>query len=723
MGSFEGVFSGDGFPAREVPKHLDQRIQMMMKTCLLAVAFLSLALAVGCAKGGNGAGNGITIVVSNNPSGANFTQIYENQSIQFTATVSGTGNTAVAWTLSGKACTGSSNPCGTIDVDTGLYHAPATVPNPSSVTITATSRADSTARGEAGINIVVVGVTVAPTPVNVGHGLVQQFTATAVPDDAPQTFTWTCTQNGTPCANFVANNSGVAVYTAAESACNGCVTVSAVSSVAPGGCTEVPKDCTSSKVTVVAARVNGTYTMRFSGFDSAHHPVTIAGSVTFDSNGNVTSGVEDVVINGTHQQYTTVSGSYAHSTLNDNNNNNAGTLTLNASGGPAHAYSSVLDAFGNLRMIESDGNGTGSGTMEKSVPAQFNGAQKFVFGFTGVDSSGKRVGYAGLLPLDGNGNISGGIADTNDNGAATSACASPPCAVTGTYKVVAGVWTMSLLVGSQPLDFDFYVGSGQANAKTPLTLYAISTNTVFDSSHPMLSGRMVFQDPGTTYDKTALNSFSVSHLTGVDSTGSNTLVSLTAGSGDGNGNISQTFDANNAGTIVAAAASASTCPYTTGTGGRYVLTMLGTGASCTGSIPVVLYASGTNRGFLLDQSSAAVMTGSMDPQDGNVQAPSQLPGTYAAATLSSATSAVTPMAANLLLTSLDPNTHNVAGTQYPGAQAMTGTYTLTFNGTGTIALTAPAASNYVLYAIDASHFEMIDVDKTVTNPFVIHAQQ
>ena len=66
----------------------------------------------------------------------------------------------------------------------------------------------------------------------------------------------------------------------------------------------------------------------------------------------------------------------------------------------------------------------------------------------------------------------------------------------------------------------------------------------------------------------------------------------------------------------------------------------------------MLYASGANRGFLLDQSSAAVMTGGMDPQDGNVVAPSQLPGTYAAATANTATSGVVPTAANLLLTSV-----------------------------------------------------------------------
>ena len=79
------------------------------------------------------------------------------------------------------------------------------------------------------------------------------------------------------------------------------------------------------------------------------------------------------------------------------------------------------------------------------------------------------------------------------------------------------------------------------------------------------------------------------------------------------------------------------------------------------------------------------------------------------------------MVANLLLTSPGNQVYNVGGTQYPGPVSVTGTYTLMLSGTGTIVLTAPA-THYVIYATDNTHFEMIDVDKTVTNPSVIFAQ-
>ena len=696
----------------------------MINKCIFTSSLLSLLLAVGCAKGGNGSGNGIVVMVSD----AGISSVYVTSSVTFTAKVTGTSNTAVAWALVGTACTGNPNPCGTIDPNTGVFQAPAIPPSPTGVTIIATSQADSTASGSLTIQVVPVTSFVAPavTPaVIVGNGLVQQFTAVAVPDNAPQTFVWSCTVGGAACANFVSNSSGLATYTAADPTCgNGCVLVSAVSKIDPAGCA-IAKDCTAAKVSVVASRlVPGAYALRFSGYDSSHNPVATVGTITVASNGTI-SGVEEEQASAGPVQHSITGGSYTASALGDHNTNNAGTLKL--TGSAPSQFQVVLDAAGDFQLLESDGNGTGSGVMQKSATSQFNtAAQKFVFGFTGTDLSGKRVGYVGLLPMDGSGTIGGGQLDPNDNG--SDVCGAQPCTASGTYSVdpnIAGLWHMTL-TSFATSHFDFFVSSGQTkNVPDPLTLFAISTDPV-DGAHPALSGSMVYQDPSTIYDKTALNNAAVSHLSGVDSTASNTLVSLVASLGDGNGNISGTFDANNAGTIVAAQSFA--CTYTTGTGGRYIVTLLGSGATCTTpGPPFVLYASGKNRGFLLDQSSSAVMTGAMDPLNNNANGPTQLPSTYAAVTESSATSGVSPIAANLLLTSTGNNTFNVTGTQYPGALAVTGTYTLTFNGnvgngTGTFKLTAPAA-NYLFYTVDATHIEMIDVDAAVKNASVILVQE
>jgi hypothetical protein len=72
-----------------------------------------------------------------------------NQQKQFTATVTGTSNQTVSWSIS--AVSPPSAPSGNISSTTGLYTAPATI-TPAQVTIKATS-ADGTASGTATVNL------------------------------------------------------------------------------------------------------------------------------------------------------------------------------------------------------------------------------------------------------------------------------------------------------------------------------------------------------------------------------------------------------------------------------------------------------------------------------------------------------------------------------------------------------------------------------------------
>jgi len=69
---------------------------------------------------------------------------------QFTATVTGSSNTTVTWSVNGIA--GGNSTVGTITVG-GLYTAPAVVPNPSTVNVTATSVATSTQSLPAAVTI------------------------------------------------------------------------------------------------------------------------------------------------------------------------------------------------------------------------------------------------------------------------------------------------------------------------------------------------------------------------------------------------------------------------------------------------------------------------------------------------------------------------------------------------------------------------------------------
>ncbi len=100
---------------------------------------------------------------------------------QFTATVTGTSNTTVTWQVNGIV--GGNTTVGTISTS-GLFQAPATIPTPATVTVTAISNADNTTSGSAQATIVAAGGAVAvavstnPPITEVYTSTTQQFIAT-----------------------------------------------------------------------------------------------------------------------------------------------------------------------------------------------------------------------------------------------------------------------------------------------------------------------------------------------------------------------------------------------------------------------------------------------------------------------------------------------------------------------------------------------------------------
>jgi hypothetical protein len=104
-------------------------------------------------------------------------QVVIGGSQQFSATVTGISNTKVSWSVAGSGCTGAA--CGTISLS-GLYFAPAAVPNPAQVFVTATSVADATKSSTATLTIIPpIVVTLSPPSATVTTGGHQQFTAKA----------------------------------------------------------------------------------------------------------------------------------------------------------------------------------------------------------------------------------------------------------------------------------------------------------------------------------------------------------------------------------------------------------------------------------------------------------------------------------------------------------------------------------------------------------------
>jgi len=154
-----------------------------MTRAAIGLFFLSIILISSGCGGGSTAppATVITVTVS-----APQSTVAVSKTVTFTATVTGTTNTAVTWSASG----GASN--GTIS-SAGVYTAPATVPNPAKVTVIATSQADPTKSGSATVTVVSsatgIVVSVQPVSASVSDFRTQQFTA-AVNGTTNTAVTW-----------------------------------------------------------------------------------------------------------------------------------------------------------------------------------------------------------------------------------------------------------------------------------------------------------------------------------------------------------------------------------------------------------------------------------------------------------------------------------------------------------------------------------------------------
>jgi hypothetical protein len=117
-------------------------------------------------NGGSGSGTGSeTVAVSVSPGTAN---IRAGSSYTFSVTVTGSSNTSVTWAVNGAA--GGNATVGTI-TSSGNYNAPTSLPSPNTVTITATSAADTSKSGSSTVTLWNATPTLAgisPAATNVG---------------------------------------------------------------------------------------------------------------------------------------------------------------------------------------------------------------------------------------------------------------------------------------------------------------------------------------------------------------------------------------------------------------------------------------------------------------------------------------------------------------------------------------------------------------------------
>jgi hypothetical protein len=143
-------------------------------------------------------------------------QVAGGGSAHFSATVTGTTNTAVIWSVSGVGCSGAA--CGTISAG-GLYTAPTTVPSPPSVIVKATSVAAPSQSDTATVSLTSAPtITVTPSSAQVSPGAKKQFTAAVTGTSSPLVI-WSLSGSG--CSGITCGSiTGTGLYTAPASAPN-----------------------------------------------------------------------------------------------------------------------------------------------------------------------------------------------------------------------------------------------------------------------------------------------------------------------------------------------------------------------------------------------------------------------------------------------------------------------------------------------------------------------
>jgi Fe-S cluster assembly iron-binding protein IscA len=528
----------------------------------------------------------LPIVVTVSPKKA---QVTAGTQRDFTATVTGTTNLGVAWSLGGAGCSGSG--CGKITA-AGLYSAPNVVPTPAQVTVTATSAADSTKSASATITLIAApAVRLLPAATAVSVNGQQQFLALIEGKNAAMNWSLSgagCT--GTACGTI----SSTGLYKAPSKISTPlAVTVEAVSQ-------SNLAELSTAAVTVVASnngKFVGQYAFFFTGFD-AQGVYEAAGTITADGAGNLTSGSEDVNRLAGPAVNVPITGTY------DVGDDNRADMRI-ASNIGSQTFKVALNQPGTKgRFIEFDDSGIrGSGVVERQDPSAFGASSLsggYVLGLTGKDNVADRIAMIGVMYPNGSGSVSAGSIDVNDAGVLSPTIAS----LHGTYKVdPSGRGTASLSI------------PGFAGGSFTFAFYVISTNKLLmvsidplSANNPIFAGSAELQS-GAPFLTSEFNGPAVFGLGGESDRLPEGFIGWTLF--DGQGTLRVAYDRNIGGSITSKGSFNGA--YDVELNGRGTLNL--DNPFTQQSSTWVMYATGPNQAFLMDVSSKTVLFGELNPQE------------------------------------------------------------------------------------------------------------
>jgi hypothetical protein len=196
------------------------------------------------------------------------------------------------------------------------------------------------------------------------------------------------------------------------------------------------------------AALAGTFVFNLSGLGASGNSGATVGSITTDTAGSITSGVQDLSDNGVISSNQPISGGTVQVA-----GNGRGTATINTAAGAANFAFYVVDA-NRLKLVEIDSLPAFAGDAFRQTGAisnaSFNGALAFTV--SGNDTAFGPFAAGGVLTSNGAGAVTSGTEDVNDGGVLTT-----NVAISGTYSLAAnGRGTATIAVGTTTTTFAIY---------------------------------------------------------------------------------------------------------------------------------------------------------------------------------------------------------------------------------------------------------------------------
>ncbi|HKT49300.1 MAG TPA: hypothetical protein VJV96_03335 [Candidatus Angelobacter sp.] len=332
------------------------------------------------------------------------------------------------------------------------------------------------------------------------------------------------------------------------------------------------------------AALAGTFVFNLSGIDIAQNSLATVGSITTNSTGTVTSGVQDQSDNGailTNNPITSGSIQVA--------SNGRGTASITTAAGPQNFAFYVVDA-NHIKLVETDSLPAlaGDAFRQSGTISAASLTGPFAFTVAGNDVAAGPFAAGGVFSSNGSGTITSGIEDFNDAGSPIQ-----NVALAGTYSIdPSGRGTATITTATVgTLTFAFY--------PTTNGVQLIETDTGL-----VVSGA-AFPQTGALSTATLQGAYGLNYTAATLNGELDTVASINA---NGTGHLTGIMDANNVGST--STGTALNGNYTIDATGHGPLTL----TSGLGQQNMAIYAISNTRALFVELDTDIVAAGSVEHQ-------------------------------------------------------------------------------------------------------------